>query len=78
MAYLEPDFSDFYDPFGLPDMQKAVDRLLKAREQGEKVCIYGDYDADGTTAVSILMRYLRALESKPFTGYPTVWRRATV
>ena len=37
MAYMDPDFSDFYDPFGLPDMQKAVDRLLKAREQGEKV-----------------------------------------
>lgn len=70
MAYLEPDFSDFYDPFGLPDMQKAVDRLLKAREQGEKVCIYGDYDADGTTAVSILMRYFKGIGIEAFYRIP--------
>ena len=70
MAYMDPDFSDFYDPFGLPDMQKAVDRLLKAREQGEKVCIYGDYDADGTTAVSILMRYFKAIGIEAFYQIP--------
>lgn len=70
MAYLDPDFSDFYDPFELPDMQKAVDRLLKAREQGEKVCIYGDYDADGTTAVSILMRYFKTIGIDAFYRIP--------
>ena len=67
---MDPDFSDFYDPYGLPDMQKAVDRLLKAREQGEKVCIYGDYDADGTTAVSILMRYFKAIGIEAFYQIP--------
>ena len=70
MAYLDPDFSDFYDPFGLPDMQKAVHRLLAAREHGEKVCIYGDYDADGTTAVAILMRYFKAIGIEAFYRIP--------
>lgn len=62
MAYLEPNVEDFNNPWDLPDMRQAVDRILSAKENNEKVCIYGDYDVDGTTAVSILVDYLKSLE----------------
>lgn len=47
-----------YDPFLLPDMEAGVDLLLDAIRQKKKICIYGDYDADGITSVSILMEFL--------------------
>jgi single-stranded-DNA-specific exonuclease len=58
MAYLEPNPEDFYDPWMLPDMRPAVTRLLQAKALKQKVCVYGDYDVDGTTAVSMLLKYL--------------------
>ena len=61
MAYLEPNVEDFHNPWDLPDMQKAVERILSAKENDEKVCVYGDYDVDGTTAVSILVDYFKSL-----------------
>lgn len=51
----------FHDPFLLCDMKKAVDRILKARETNEKVMIYGDYDVDGVTSVSVLYLYLKSV-----------------
>lgn len=59
--FLNPQVTDLTDPFLLPDMELAVERLLKARAAGEKVCIFGDYDADGTTAVAILTDYFEKL-----------------
>ena len=50
-----------HDPFGLPDMEKAVERLLRAREAGEKVLVFGDYDADGVTAATVMKDGLNAL-----------------
>lgn len=47
-----------YDPFLLPDMEAGVDLLLEAIREKKKICIYGDYDADGITSVSILMEFL--------------------
>ncbi len=47
-----------YDPFLLPDMEAGVDLILDAIKNGKKICIYGDYDADGVTSVSILMEFL--------------------
>lgn len=47
-----------YDPFLLPDMEAGVDLILDAISQKKKICIYGDYDADGVTSVSILMGFL--------------------
>ena len=70
MAFLEPDILDFHDPFGLPDMQKAVDRLIEARDKGELVCVHGDYDADGTTGVAILMKYFKAVGIDAFYEIP--------
>lgn len=50
---------DFSDPFLMKDMDKAVDRITTAVENGEKICVYGDYDADGVTSTSLLYSYLR-------------------
>ena len=66
-VFLEPTRNDFYDPLLLPDMKKAVDRIIKAIETKEKVVIFGDYDVDGITSVTVLKKFLkeRGLE----TGY---------
>lgn len=50
-----------YDPFLLPDLEAGVDLLLSAAEQNRRICIYGDYDADGITSVAILMEFLGSI-----------------
>lgn len=50
---------DFSNPFLMKDMDKAVERITTAVENGEKICVYGDYDADGVTSTSLLYSYLR-------------------
>ncbi len=59
--FLRFEESDFHDPYLLADMDKAVDRILSAVENGEKIYIYGDYDVDGVTSVSMLYLYLTSL-----------------
>ncbi len=54
-AFLNPSYDKRHDPFLLPDMQKAVDRLVLARQKNEKITIYGDYDIDGLTATTLLL-----------------------
>ena len=54
-AFLHPDYDKRHDPFLLPDMQQAVDRLVQARERQEHITIYGDYDIDGLTATTLLL-----------------------
>ena len=56
--FLNPKRSDFYSPFGMPDMEKAINRILKAIENNEKIIIYGDYDVDGITSVAVLKSFL--------------------
>jgi single-stranded-DNA-specific exonuclease len=51
-----------YDPFKLHGMQTAVDRIVEASANGEKLAVYGDYDADGVTGTSLLMRLFNALD----------------
>ena len=62
--FLNPTRNDFYDPFLLPDMEIAIDRIIKAIETNEKVIIYGDYDVDGITSTTVLKQFLaeRGLE----------------
>lgn len=59
-TFLHPDYSLGHDPFLLPDMKLAVERLVKARERQEKITIYGDYDIDGLTATTVLLDALAA------------------
>ena len=55
-AFLQPDYTAVkHDPFLLPDMKKAVARLKQARQHGEKIVIYGDYDIDGLSATALLL-----------------------
>lgn len=58
--FLNPSINDFYDPFLMKDMGKAVERIIKAVNAGEKIVIYGDYDVDGITSSSIILNYLKA------------------
>ncbi|HIL71576.1 MAG TPA: single-stranded-DNA-specific exonuclease RecJ, partial [Verrucomicrobia bacterium] len=59
--FLRPRLKKLSDPFLLPQMLIAIERLLKARELGECMVIYGDYDADGVTSTALLMEVLGAL-----------------
>jgi len=57
--FFKPSLKELHDPFLMPDMHKAVKRLNKALGNNEKILIYGDYDVDGTSAVSLVYRFLR-------------------
>ena len=59
--FLEPRLRNLADPFALPNMADAVDRLFAARERNEPLVIFGDYDVDGVTSTSLLIEVLRAL-----------------
>ena len=50
---------DLSDPYVLPDMDRAVDRILAAAEEGERVAVFGDYDADGVTASAVLYHFFK-------------------
>ena len=62
--FFRPSLSQLHDPFLMKDMDKAVDRLQKAMNNGEKILIYGDYDVDGTTAVALIYTYLKNFVNK--------------
>lgn len=57
-VFLNPTRNDFYNPYSLPDMEIAAQRIIKAIENKEKVIIYGDYDVDGITSISVLKKFL--------------------
>lgn len=59
-AFLKPSVSQLHDPFLFSQMHLATERIKHAGENGENICIYGDYDVDGMCAVSILYSYLRS------------------
>ncbi|MDO9153874.1 MAG: single-stranded-DNA-specific exonuclease RecJ [Paludibacter sp.] len=61
--FFRPDLSNLHDPFLMADMDKAVDRLSKAMRHNEKILIYGDYDVDGTTSVSLVYKFLQQFYS---------------
>jgi len=64
-GFLNPRLRDLADPFLIPDMRPAVDRLLLAADRGESVCIFGDYDVDGVTSIALMRRILRAYGLEP-------------
>ena len=68
--FLYPQWEDLHDPFRFKDMQKAVDRIKKAIKKKEKICIYGDYDTDGTTSISLLSEAFKFLGVEPIYYIP--------
>ena len=63
-TFFRPSLSQLHDPFLMKDMDKAVDRVLKAIHDNEKLLVYGDYDVDGTTAVAVVYTYLKPFFKK--------------
>ena len=63
-SFFRPKLSDLHDPFLMKDMDKAVERIQTAIFKGEKIVVYGDYDVDGTTAVSIVYNFLKHVHKK--------------
>ena len=63
--FFRPSLDDLHDPYLMKDMDKAVERIEKAIANQENILVFGDYDVDGTTAVSLVSSYLR-------TYYPNV------
>ena len=57
--FLNPTRKDFYDPFLITDMDIAVERIITAIKNQEKVTIYGDYDVDGITSITVLKSFLK-------------------
>lgn len=68
--FMSPTRNDFHDPFLMPDMEIVVDRILKAMEDKEKIMIYGDYDADGITSVTVLKSFLEERGLQVFSYIP--------
>ncbi len=69
--FFHPSLRDLHDPFLMPDMDKAVDRLNRAMGAKEKILVFGDYDVDGTTAVALVYRYLQNFYSEIDFYIPT-------
>jgi len=69
--FFRPSLRDLHDPFLMPDMDKAVNRLNRAMGSKEKIMVYGDYDVDGTTAVALVYKYLNNFYSNIDYYIPT-------
>ena len=63
IGFLYPKLKDLHDPFLLPDMDVAIRRIERALGNKERILIYGDYDVDGTTAVSLVYKFFRGITS---------------
>ncbi len=59
--FLSPSLDELHDPFLLPELEPAADRVIAALEAGEPILVHGDYDADGITAAALLVRFLNVL-----------------
>lgn len=68
--FFRPTLDDLHNPYLMKDMDKAIDRIEKAIQNGEKILIYGDYDVDGTTAVSLMYSYLSSFYPNVITYIP--------
>lgn len=58
--FFRPDLKNLYDPYLMKDMDKAVERIIKAINANENIMVYGDYDVDGTTAVALMYDFLKS------------------
>jgi single-stranded-DNA-specific exonuclease len=69
--FLRPRLGDLSDPFHLPDMKKGIMRIVDAIAKGEKICIWGDYDADGISSIALAYNFLKNLGIIPAVHIPT-------
>ena len=69
-SFFRPDINDLHDPYLMKDMELAVERIEQAIENQENILIYGDYDVDGTTAVSLVFSYLNSFYPNVATYIP--------
>jgi single-stranded-DNA-specific exonuclease len=69
-AFFRPSLNNLHDPFLMKDMDKAVARIEEAIDNGENILVFGDYDVDGTTAVSLVSSYLKSYYSNIATYIP--------
>jgi len=68
--FFRPSLADLHDPYLMKDMEKAVSRIEKAIADGENILVFGDYDVDGTTAVSLVSSYLKSFYPNVATYIP--------
>lgn len=68
--FFRPTLADLHDPFLMKDMEKAVARIEQAILSGENIMVFGDYDVDGTTAVSLVASYLKTIYPNVATYIP--------
>lgn len=59
-SFFRPELKDLHDPFSMLNMEKAVQRIERAVTDNEKILVYGDYDVDGTTAVALIVTFLKS------------------
>lgn len=69
-AFLDPRLKSLRDPFLLPDMDRAIERVIRAIESQERIVFYGDYDVDGVSSLALLTRVLRACGVNPTCFLP--------
>ena len=69
-AFLKPALKALGDPFALPQMTTAVDRILRAIDKKENIVVYGDYDVDGVTSLTLMKKVLGAYDNVPTTFMP--------
>ena len=67
--FFKPKMEDIHNPFLMADMQKAVERIATAIENGQKILVYGDYDVDGTTTVALMYLYLSKIVEKKYLDF---------
>ncbi len=70
-TFLKPRLEDLSDPFLIPDMEKGVKRIIEALKRREKICLYGDYDADGVTSLVLMVNFLKHFDIEPITYIPS-------
>lgn len=61
--YFRPNIDELHDPYLMSDMEKAASRVIKAITNNEKICVFGDYDVDGTCSASIMYQFLKELDA---------------
>lgn len=69
-SFLHPKLRNLADPFLIPEMDKAVPRILEAIDKKQNVCIYGDYDVDGVSSIALMTKILRAYGIEPRSFIP--------